>query len=911
MRPSVHDPAMLSLWIARQGLGGNLKNAGQVALIWRFGPMKAWTLEDAGGADVSRKNVRHVRLPTKLAVILVAIAMIVTAFPLLSGLSASQRTSNMPSNVGQRASKVSPSVTSYPVIFDESGLPTGTSWSVVFNSVTNTSTTADITFEAPNGTYSYSVLAVKGYVASPSSGSVVVNGSGFNFERITFTQAYHYTVTVNETGLPTGALWTLTFNGSVYNETTAHFTSSPLPNGTYAYSVAAVPAFTAAPSSGSLTVNGKPTGVNITFTPVKNEFLIIFKQSGLGSGVKSWSVTYNGSTLSATPANQIDFASKNGSNAYTVGAVAGYTAKPASGAINVTGASVTTSITFSVAPGYYTVTFHESGLATGTSWSVTFNGNTSASTRTTDAFIAPNGTFAFTVKPITGYSIIPSSSSLTVAGASVSETILFISPGNFTVTFVESGLPNGYKWYVSLGGSFGRNSVTAPAKVVYVEPDGTYTFAVTPITHWIATPEIGNVTVSGANVSTTITWAYSSSVIFGQTGLTGTYSWTATLNSVSQSSATASMTFNVTNGTYSWNVTKIAGYNLAPVSGTISVAGKTTWVNVTFSKAETYSVTFSESGLVSGTTWNVTLNGSTSSSTGSIVFTEKNGTIPFTVGKVANYAASPASGNITVNGKALFQTINFTKVSLNTISSVAVSPTSATIYTKATQSFSATPTCKLSACPSGVTYSWWLANSELGTLSSSSGASTSFTAGTGTGVETLYVNATLNGTKVVSPAVTISISTAPPVKETYTVTVTESGLASGTTWGITLNGTLKSSTSTSVSFSLINGTYSYNLTAPSGYTASKSSGSVVVAGSNQSLAITFSSSSTSSPSSSSNDTTYIIIGVVAAVVVVGAVAFVIMKGKKKGSAPQMEQQQQMYQQDPNYQYGNQQQPPYQ
>src|SRR2546426_2269223 len=64
--------------------------------------------------------------------------------------------------------------------FTETGLPSGTSWSVTMGGVSNSSTTPTITFSEPNGTHAYAVGRVNGYAAYydpfPSSGSVVVNG---------------------------------------------------------------------------------------------------------------------------------------------------------------------------------------------------------------------------------------------------------------------------------------------------------------------------------------------------------------------------------------------------------------------------------------------------------------------------------------------------------------------------------------------------------------------------------------------------------------------------------------------------------------------------------------------------------------------------------------------------------------
>jgi len=57
----------------------------------------------------------------------------------------------------------------YTVTFTETGLPYGTSWSVTFNGTTESSSTNTITFNEPNGIYSFSIASISGYSASPSS----------------------------------------------------------------------------------------------------------------------------------------------------------------------------------------------------------------------------------------------------------------------------------------------------------------------------------------------------------------------------------------------------------------------------------------------------------------------------------------------------------------------------------------------------------------------------------------------------------------------------------------------------------------------------------------------------------------------------------------------------------------------
>jgi len=72
---------------------------------------------------------------------------------------------------------VSFSAVSDTVIFQESGLPSGTNWTVTFNGTAQSSTTSTITFTGiGTGTYSFTVSA-SGYIANPSSGNVTVGGS--------------------------------------------------------------------------------------------------------------------------------------------------------------------------------------------------------------------------------------------------------------------------------------------------------------------------------------------------------------------------------------------------------------------------------------------------------------------------------------------------------------------------------------------------------------------------------------------------------------------------------------------------------------------------------------------------------------------------------------------------------------
>jgi len=75
-------------------------------------------------------------------------------------------------------------------------------------------------------------------------------------------------------------------------------------------------------------------------------------------------------------------------------------------------------------------------------------------------------------------------------------------------------------------------------------------------------------------------------------------------------------------------------------------------------------VTFTESGLPSGTAWSVTVDGSVQSSvTSTIVFDEPNGSHAFISGSVSGYSVSPASANFVVSGHAVAEADGYTHLS--------------------------------------------------------------------------------------------------------------------------------------------------------------------------------------------------------------------------------------------------------
>jgi YVTN family beta-propeller protein len=91
-----------------------------------------------------------------------------------------------------------------------------------------------------------------------------------------------------------------------------------------------------------------------------------------------------------------------------------------------------------------------------------------------------------------------------------------------------------------------------------------------------------------------------------------------------------------------------------------------------------------------------------------------------------------------------------------TLESVAVVPGSATLPPDGTQAFAAIPTCNTACNPSWISYTWWVNNSALGTVTPSNGDAVTFNAGSTAGVVSLSVTAN-SGAALASNVATINI----------------------------------------------------------------------------------------------------------------------------------------------------------
>jgi len=324
----------------------------------------------------------------------------------------------------------------YSIVFTETGLPAGTSWPVLLDSEVNSSTTSSIGFFATNGEYNYSVGGVAGYsVTSNGAGNVTLDNA-FVFVAVTYAAIppKTYTVTFTEAGLASGAVWSITLNGltEFSGTTTVAFVE---PAGTYSYTVGAVLGY-ATPSGGSVKVTNANVGVSVTYTalPPPPTYALAFSESGLPSGT-SWTVTVNGASYTSTTSTINVTGLATGTYTYSVEAVTGYTASPDGGTVDISTSDQSVSVTFTAVPTpppTYTITFTESGLPSGTSWSLMVNGQPYSSSTSSISVTGVVGSYTYAVESVSGYSATPTGGTVSLTSTGATVTIAFATTGSST-----------------------------------------------------------------------------------------------------------------------------------------------------------------------------------------------------------------------------------------------------------------------------------------------------------------------------------------------------------------------------------------------------------------------------------------------------------------------------------------------
>jgi len=697
----------------------------------------------------------------------------------------------------------------YPLTFCESGLPAGTPWSVTAGGSTLWSTTGTVTFSERNGSTSYQIGSVPGWSTLNTSGTAMVDGAPSAIQ-VPWTRVT-YPVRFQESFLPSGTNWSVNLSGTWSRSNTSTITGYE-PNGTFGYTYGIVPGWRPLVASGSVLVNAAPAAVSVSWTQVT--YLVTFHQSGLPART-NWSIDLAGSREYNATGAPIRFLEPNGTYAYTVGPIAGYTPDATSGSVLVEGYPRFEPLTFAKDSSVYPIEFSTTGLPAGTSWAVTLNGTQTSGPDASFTFYEPNGTYPYSLSGAANWTPLAYAGIVNVIGAAVFVVVPYTQL-TYNVTFNETGLPDPMPaggWSVTLNGT-PRTSTTA--SLSFQEPNGTYAYEIGGEPGYTTSPWRSLVTVYGNSTSLTVRWSiFLSTVTFTELGLRsagGVTTWT--LNVTGQDPVVNYLNDppygeGFANGTYSFTATtSVPGMVLVPAEGNFTVIGEPVSIFLHF--ASVYSVTFVASGLPPSTNWSMDLNGSLLATIGSTIqYAEPNGTYLFQVPTVTGYIVAPLSGGLTVAGANVQQTLTFSRLPPGTYA-VTFSEMGLSVATN-----------------------WSVTLNAV--LGSSTGDSMSFPEPNGTfpyhvgdvpGYRIMANstgNVTVNGAGAsVTVLFAVFVATSP-------VTFREGGLPTDTNWSLSLNGAPPvTSNGTTITLREPNGTYAYRLGIVPGWTTTNFTGSITV-----------------------------------------------------------------------------------
>ena len=346
--------------------------------------------------------------------------------------------------------------------------------------------------------YEQSATGTQTYLESSAQGSAALN--------VTVALPVAYSTIFNESGLPSDTPWCVNATGVAPLCSTSGSATTYLSNGTYHYVVSTENKEWAS-SGGSFVVNGTLVSMSVIFKPVTYNLTIT--ESGIPTRLLArygWTVTMAGATHHESNAIFGD-SMVNGSYNYLVQGPSGYRLTTSSEqTINVNGANLTVSADF-VPHASYSLSFHEVGLQTGTSWCVSILLKVCSTTPTLVFKNMSPGSYEPSVGSFAGMTTLEKVGTDWIRGSALTATL---SRGQtiqvrfgYPVTFTETGLPSGWFWSVRSDGEF--NQSDSATTVLYL-PNGTHGYTVGPETGYthIETPR--TLHVVGGPLSANVTF---------------------------------------------------------------------------------------------------------------------------------------------------------------------------------------------------------------------------------------------------------------------------------------------------------------------------------------------------------------------------------------------------------------------
>ncbi len=314
---------------------------------------------------------------------------------------------------------------------------------------------------------------------------------------------YEFTLEFNQTGVPADARWFVNVTGAADVSALGSQSNLTLPvlNGSYAWTAAVGKGnWSIAPDTGRSVVSGQTVYVDL-LAAASPRYLVQFNATGVPPS-QSWYVNITRTVSLSSPGSDDELATDlvNGTYAWT-GAIGANWTSP-SGDFRVNGASVLVDLAFALRTA--SVAFVESGLPSGTTWTVVISGapELSGSTSTLAASLdygdyryevsTANASFAPTT---------PSGSFDVPATATVDITFEAVTYGVVaTATYTGGGtMPS---WTLTIAGS----SQTVSRTQILVElANGTYPYSVATVSGYTISPTGGSLTISGANATLAFT----------------------------------------------------------------------------------------------------------------------------------------------------------------------------------------------------------------------------------------------------------------------------------------------------------------------------------------------------------------------------------------------------------------------
>ena len=401
---------------------------------------------------------------------------------------------------------------------------------------------------------------------------------------------------------------------------------------------------------------------------IEKVYTVSFTESGLTSGLWYLNLSTTGETYSAPyTKTYITFDEPNSTYYFTISATNGEKASVSSDYFVVSGYAVSISLTF--APVQYNITFVESGLPSGTYWSVAVNNTQKGIVGNSITFSEPNGTYYYSLGVVPGYLPSLTNGHVTVRGSNPTPITVNFTSKMYLVSFSETGLPAGTYWYINISGqnTLRINSMGTDTSL----QNGTYNYSIASGNNsYKPFPSSGQIIVNGASITRSVVFSLVSyNVTFIETGLKPGTGWAVSLNGNLITESTDQINFNEPNGTYKYMVENLTGYIATPYKGWVNVSGSYVQISIGFKERiqASSTVTFDERGLPPGVQWYVYLNGTSAGGTGSTITFQgiDNGTHNYSVRYVINYIATPASGNVTILGQNRSVNVTFNSVTFS------------------------------------------------------------------------------------------------------------------------------------------------------------------------------------------------------------------------------------------------------